>query len=195
MPPNALPTDYPLSLRCHPATPAPLVRTLEACVAFQPDGSLLLTYRLRGEIARLRIPGPQDAERTDGLWQHSCFEAFVGRQGDPAYREFNFSPSGQWAAYAFSDERLRDAANDPNDAPQITVHRFADRIELAAIICAAALPPGTAVLQIGLAAVVEATETVDGGHSYWALTHPADRPDFHRRAAFALELADPRQTV
>lgn len=195
MPPNALPTDYPLPLHCHPATPAPLVQTLEARVAFGTDGKLLLTYRLCGDIARLRIPDPQDAERTDCLWQHSCFEAFVGRQGDPAYREFNFSPSGQWAAYAFSDERQRDAASDPQDAPQIAVRRFADRIELEAIIDAAALPPGAGVLQIGLTAVVEAADAVDGSHSYWALTHPAERPDFHRRAAFALELADPRQPV
>lgn len=192
MPPNALPTDYPLPLRCHPATPAPLVRTLEARVAFRRDGSLLLAYRLWGDIARLRIPEPCDPERRDQLWEHSCFEAFIGRKGDPAYREFNFSPSGQWAAYAFSDYRQPAAVLASISVPQITTRRFAGRLELEALVAPDALPAGT-TLQIGLSAVIEAADIVDGSHSYWALSHPAQRPDFHQRAAFTLELN--RQTA
>jgi hypothetical protein len=42
--------------------------------------------------------------------------------------------------------------------------------------------------QVGLSAVVEAADTIDGGRSYWALHHPAPHPDFHQRAAFALVL-------
>jgi len=37
-----------------------------------------------------------------------------------------------------------------------------------------------------LSAVIEAT---DGSLSYWALEHPADKPDFHHPDSFALELA------
>jgi hypothetical protein len=40
-------------------------------------------------------------------------------------------------------------------------------------------------LRLGLAAVIERT---DGGHSYWALTHPGDRPDFHDPAGFVLQI-------
>jgi len=59
------------------------------------------------------------------------------------------------------------------------------------LIAAAALPAkaAAATLQVGLAAVVEATDVVDGSHSYWALHHPASLPDFHHRDGFRLELA------
>lgn len=184
------PNDYPLTLLCHPATPAPVVRTIEARATIQPDGTLSIAYRLWGDMARLLIPEPHTPERTDSLWEHSCFEAFVGVAGETAYREFNFSPSGQWAAYAFSDYRQRDEITAAIDAPLITTQRYAGRLELEAQIAADTLPPG-AVYQIGLSAVVEAADTVDGSHSYWALSHRTQRPDFHQRAAFILELAAP----
>lgn len=182
--------DYPLTLICHPATPAPVVRGIDAQVSIAPDGSLRLAYRVWGDMARLLIPEPQSPERTDSLWEHSCFEAFVGVAGETTYREFNFSPSGQWAAYAFSDYRQPDASLLMIDAPQITTRRFAGRLELEVLIPANALPVGT-TLQIALSAVVEAADVVDGSHSYWALHHAAERPDFHQRAAFTLELAAP----
>ena len=41
-------------------------------------------------------------------------------------------------------------------------------------------------LQLGLAAVIE---TADGERAYFALRHPAERPDFHHRGGFALQLS------
>ena len=188
------PNDYPLTLLCHPATAAPVVRNIEARATIQPDGTLSIAYRLWGDMARLLIPEPHPPERTDSLWEHSCFEAFVGVAGETAYREFNFSPSGQWAAYAFSDYRQPDDSLAPISAPSITTRRFAGRLEIDVIVARDALPTGT-TLQIGLSAVVEAADIVDGSHSYWALSHRAQRPDFHQRAAFILELAAPRDTA
>jgi hypothetical protein len=46
------------------------------------------------------------------------------------------------------------------------------------------LGPGT---RIGLAAVLE---TMDGDLGYWALSHPADHPDFHRRESFVFQLQE-----
>ena len=97
--------DYPLTLRCHPATPTPVVRTIEAQATILADGRLRIAYRLWGDMVRLRIPTTLSSDRTDMLWEHTCFEAFIAAEGETAYREFNFSPSGQWAAYAFSDDR------------------------------------------------------------------------------------------
>lgn len=185
-----MPTDdYPLTLLCHPATPAPMVRLIEARASIQPDGSLVLHYRLWGDIARLRLPELPSPERSDSLWQHSCFEAFIGAAGDTAYREFNFSPSGQWAAYAFTDYRQRDESFVARQAPQICTRRFAGRLEMDVTLPPEVLPPATKALQLALAAVVEADDIADGRHSYWALRHPAARPDFHHRDAFTLELA------
>lgn len=43
-------------------------------------------------------------------------------------------------------------------------------------------------LQIGLSAVIE---EMDGTKSYWALAHPAGKPDFHHPDCFTLELPPP----
>lgn len=187
--------DYPLTLRCHPATPAPVVRSLEARAIFQPDGALRFGFRLWGDMARLRVPQTSSSQRADPLWEHTCFEAFVGERDKASYREFNFSPSGQWAAYAFSDYRQPDAALPLPDAPQIVTRLFAGRLEVYAEIAPASLPRTTGTLLIGLSAVVEAADAVDGSHSYWALLHPAVRPDFHHRAAFTLELTTPHTLI
>ncbi len=140
-------------------------------------------------MARRLVPQEQARERKDLLWEHTCFEAFVGVPGEATYREFNFSPSGQWAAYAFSDYRQRDENFELADAPQITTRLFAGRLEVDVALPASALPSGTLALQIALSAVVEAADTVDGSHSYWALHHPGPRPDFHHRSGFTLECA------
>ncbi len=183
--------DYPLTLICHPTTIAPMVRLIEAQASIQPDCSLFLRYRLRGDIARLRLPQTPSPERQDILWQHTCFEAFIGaggNSGDASYREFNFSPSGQWAAYAFTAYRQRDESFVAPLAPQIVTRLFAGRLEMDVTLPPPSLP-SAGRLQLALAAVVEADDIGDGRHSYWALRHTAERPDFHRRDAFTLELA------
>ena len=187
-----MPNDnYPITLLCHPATPAPVVRAVEAQASFLADGSLAIAYRLWGDIARLLIPQPQPSAPKDFLWEHTCFEAFIGVRGNASYREFNFSPSGQWAAYGFFDYRKRDEAFVCKTAPVISSKQFAGRFELEAIIAPGVLPHGSGPLEIGLAAVAESSDTVDGRHSYWALKHPAERPDFHHRDAFSLILNHP----
>jgi hypothetical protein len=190
------PTEFALNLLRHPATPAPVVRSIEVHAARTVGGGLAFAYCLRGDMARLLIPASRRKPGcADGLWEHSCFEAFVGILGEAAYHEFNFSPSGQWAAYAFSGYRQRDEALRLLVPPQITARLSVGRLELVAEISAGVLPPmaGSATLQVGLAAVVEAVDTIDGSHSYWALRHPAALPDFHHRASFAIELAPPRE--
>jgi len=184
-------SESALNLLCHPATPAPVVRTIEAQVSWQSDGSLRIAFCLWGDMARILVPPLQSPERTDSLWEHTCFEAFVGLPGEDTYREFNFSPSGQWAAYAFSDYRQRVEGFTLGNAPHITTQRFAGRLELQAILAPETLPHAASGLEVGLSAVIEAADTVDGSHSYWALRHPLVRPDFHHRAAFVLSLTQP----
>ncbi|MDB5802613.1 MAG: hypothetical protein JWL63_3552 [Rhodocyclales bacterium] len=150
------------------------------------DGLLQLRFELKGAANGLRIPAPTHADFADELWRHTCFEAFVGTSESSAYREFNFSPSGQWAAYAFTDYRQRDATWRPVQAPLTTLRSAADGFTLEASIPAALLPTRSANLHIGLTAVIEAN---DDALSYWALTHRSDQPDFHQRASFTLRLA------
>ena len=74
-------------------------------------------------------------------------------------------------------------------APRIDVRVSAGRLELVAVIARAELPTGDTPLQIGLSAVVESADTVDGERSYWALRHATGAPDFHRRDGFIVELS------
>ena len=103
----------------------------------------------------------------------------------PAYREFNFSPSGAWQAYGFHAYRQGGELEDAT-APRIERATEAE-LDLRVFLPARNLPSGPR-LRLGLSAVIEA---VDGSLSYWALRHPPGRPDFHHSDCFALELARP----
>lgn len=189
-----------LALPCHPLTPDAFA--VEAGVARTADGGLHFSFRLAGDLGRLRLPpaapagaSPVAPARRDGLWRHTCCEAFVAAPGTAAYREFNFAPSGDWAAYAFAGYRQPAAGElalppEPGAAPPpaISVDRDGDGLCLHAVLPAAWLPDAARGLAIGLSAVLEAC---DGTLSYRALRHAAPRPDFHRRDSFALFLPAP----
>ena len=173
-------------LTCHPETPSQWVRTVQARLSEADDRGLAITYSLEGELSRLCLPAQRAPSRVDGLWQHTCFEAFIAVKGAPAYREFNFSPSGEWAAYAFED--YRDGAPlTPDSKPEIKVGIAGNRLQLDVVIdrrCLAAMSSETRLL-FGLSAVIEED---DGVLSYWAIRHPSSRPDFHHPDSFVLEL-------
>ena len=90
-------TRHTVALQCHPAIRAQSVRGIQVQVGWEQGGALALTFSLTGDVVRLRIPTPQPSRRADGLWQHTCFEAFIRHEGKPGYYEFNFAPSGAWA--------------------------------------------------------------------------------------------------
>ena len=166
-------------LICHPATPAQAVRRLEVCVQRAAGGTLKIRYTVHGRIADLKVPAPLAGERRrEELWRHTCFEAFISAAG-AAYHEFNFAPSGAWAAYAFRDYRQGMQPLAAAEAPGIDVQRTA-----AALMLEATLRPSIEPARLALAAVLEEN---DGRLSYWALTHPADRPDFHHPGSFQPE--------
>ncbi len=183
-----MPTSTRLALSCHPATPGPFAHAPEVEVEHRDNGTLSLVYRLAAPLADLALPAPQPAGPADGLWQHTCFEAFIAVEGRNAYREFNFSPSGQWAVYDFSDTRQRADLPPPLELPAIALRQSAAGLELAATLPTALLPaaPAGSYCRLGLSAVLE---TAAGGKSYWALLHPGPQPDFHRREAFLLTLS------
>ncbi len=174
----------------HPATPMPQVSSLAVVLAASGDGGLTAEFDCRCAAGALRLPQARPAAAADELWRHTCCELFAGVAGDAAYREYNCSPSGQWAMYGFSAYRLRDACalNPAPPAPRITFAANAQGWALQARLDARSLPGAAAArIAIGVAVVLEAA---DGMLSYWALRHAAAQPDFHRRETFVLRLSD-----
>ena len=173
-------------LICHPDTVCSATGLLSVGFESLPEGHLKLRYELTGELTQLRIPAPQTPQMTDGLWEHTCFEAFIAVAGEAGYHEFNFSPSGQWAAYAFSDYRVRSTWTT-SQPPSISLVNTDEHVLLEAVIAAADLPENLTgkPFQLNLTAVLEAN---DDSRSYWALHHPNAQPDFHHRAGFILSL-------
>ena len=183
---NSAACPVTLSLACHPETPSRAIESIEAVVGTAPGDILTLSFALEGDISGLVIPEPRSPRRVEGLWRHTCLEGFAKAEGGPGYREFNFSPSGEWAVYTFRDYR---EGGEPGVElrPGIAVRRTGRRLELEAEICQDLLPAGRP-LWLGISAVLE---DADGVLSYWALRHPANKPDFHHTEAFALQLELP----
>lgn len=180
-----------LALQAHPAAPGPGGLSIRAGVQIV-DGAAepgwWLHYLVEGLVGTLAVPVPQTPGPADGLWRHTCFEAFVQDGDGPGYHEFNFSPSSRWAVYRFAAERQR-CAHDapPATGPIVEVHRAEDALRLRVWMPRDLLP--VAPTRIGLTAVIE---TRDARLSYWALRHPhANRPDFHHPAGRRLALTGP----
>jgi hypothetical protein len=159
----------------------------------EEPGTLVFRYSLNADMSRIRVPGVGGwagaGVRTDGLWKHTCFEAFVATAAAsaPGYHEFNFSPSLDWAVYRFSAYREGMLAVEIG-APRISLRRSDDELELQSAVRLADLADlrDARGLQIALAAVIE---DENGRLSYWGLRHPPGKPDFHHSHGFALEVS------
>jgi hypothetical protein len=184
------PSLHTAVLKCHPETYSEATHGIQAHVCWRGAGELAITYVLTGDIRRLRIPSLRPARSADRLWEHTCFEAFVGLAGKSEYCEFNFSPSGEWAVYAFRRYRESAPLVGKDWAPETTVRSDENSLELDAIVCPDYLPliQPRASLRLALSAVIEENS---GMLSYWALEHPAGSPDFHHPDSFALEIEMP----
>ncbi len=172
-------------LKIHPYSQIGAGVQIEATVTRGRSRSLVLSYVVTGALSELLIPEPTEPTRADELWRHTCFEAFVRASG-PEYYEFNFAPTTQWAAYRFNGYR-----NDRSWAaipPPVTKVRSAfNRYSLQTTLSLESLyRPDQALWHFGLSAVIEDRS---GRMSYWALAHPAGKPDFHRPESFVYEFS------
>jgi hypothetical protein len=171
----------------HPDTPPASIEAVEVEIVMTGRDDARFHFAVRGRD--LLLPDRASPERADGLWETTCFELFLRPAASRAYFEFNFSPSGRWAAYAFDSHREGRRAmalavapfidRDPPIEPEVggPLHVIEGGVDLSDL-------PGEA-LRMGLCAVIEETS---GRKSYWALAHPPGPPDFHHEDGFTLEL-------
>ena len=175
------------SLTLHSDSTSSAATNIEVDVARSRADDLLLSYILTGRLRDVLMPPVTASKRGHELWRHTCFEAFIRAAAGSVYYEFNFAPSTQWAAYRFGSYRSGMSVVTDIGAPDIEVQSNPDRYELQARIVLDRLPelPRHAVWRLGLSAVIE---EADHRISYWALTHPPGKPDFHHADCFVHEL-------
>lgn len=170
-------------LQCHPLTEKGFVDAIAVHVDRAEGGRLQIKYTLHGLVDGIDFPEVAQPKRTDELWKDTCFELFCGRADDHSYVEFNFAPSGQWAAYAFTGYRegMTELACAP---PQIKCTAGAGIFEMTVTMD---LPESLRTVDVmaGLSAVIA---DKDGRTAYWALAHPPGKADFHHKDCFALQL-------
>jgi len=142
------------ALQSHPANAAPpgLRGEVQRLAPDDPLRPLRLRFELHGDLAGVRLPAPLEPgapRRADGLWKHTCFEAFVAAPPAPgspaqtagaiegsdsvAYVEFNLAPSGAWAIYRFDGYRAGMRAEPAGIEPRIVAvcHPGTLRVEVA----------------------------------------------------------------
>ena len=174
----------------HPGSMLTPISSIDVETSRAPGSFLRSIYRVSGDVSGLRMPPIVSQTRADDLWRHTCFEIFLrGGSGD-VYYEFNLSPSTQWAAYRFSGYRQNMMPAATTSLPTIEISSQAGGFELRASLDLSGLTELGADVPwyAGLAAVMEDTS---GQTSYWSLTHPAGRPDFHHADCFSLALPAP----
>lgn len=169
------------SLEWHPAFMPGTVDSVSVRWGRVGNGRVMLRWRVNGAQG-LVIPPRRTPARVDDLWKTTCFELFLSL-GDGRYREFNFSPSGEWAAWDFSGYRNRIGEYKPVAVPAITADSGQRVFTTTVFIDVAELAGATAA---GLTAVLLEK---DKRLSYWATRHPDLKPDFHNPACFVVPVA------
>ena len=170
-----------LPLHAHAATPTLAVRSMHLALGRDAADNWRFDLEVNADLTRLLVPAATSPGFSDGLWRHTCFELFAAdEQG--RYREFNFSPSSRFAIYDFGHYRSGMSAVVPPAEPFIDprVEGLLVRVFMPGGLLVVA---GGPVLALGAAAVIEER---GGALSYWALSHPGKKPDFHHRDGFVV---------
>lgn len=126
-------------------------------------------------------PNLQHVERQDFLWEHTCFELFLGIQQQDEYREIHLVPSGAWQAYAFEEYRYPETI-PPTEAQDIhliqlqrTKYGLNAVLELKYWLQSQQL--NFSHLMMGMTAVLETASKMH----YFALQHSGKQADFHNK--------------
>ena len=169
----------------HPATPPAdpfrLWATVDYAGSFGAVATCNIWFGIAAPLQRFHVPDSDQPDRRGELWKTTCFEAFVQREGEGAYREYNFAPSGDWAAYDFTGRREGMTEAHLANPPYV---RLEDNLTWWGFGATFTVEAGRR-WALGLSAVIE---EAGGTKSYWALAHGSETPDFHDPACFTARL-------
>jgi hypothetical protein len=148
------------------------------------SNSLTVEYLVSGEVDRLFFSGAGETPtRRHRLWEATCLELFVAPQDSPHYWEFNFTPAGHWNVYSFQSYREGMREEKAYHSFPFTAHREEERLVIELMLDLQPLVRQEQALEVAISAV---SKEAGAEPIYWALTHRAPMPDFHRRDSFIL---------
>jgi hypothetical protein len=150
------------------------------------ENILSIEYHLHGDISTLIIPpAVPNPTRKSLLWEHTCFEFFLGVPGMAEYWEFNLSPAGDWNIYHLDNYR-----QGLQEEVAFTSLPFQLALQPSSLVLKLELDLGHIIepdqnLQVSVTSVIEPRI---GEISYWAVTHSGETADFHLRDSFSIEV-------
>lgn len=119
--------------------------------------------------------------RQDYLWEQTCFEIFIGVEGEDYYREVNLSPSQAWQAYQFEEYRYPEdippqpATDIELDYLKRTHYGLSVSLDLTEFMLTHKVKSEN--LLIGLAAIFK----LENANQHYAIQHSSPHADFHNK--------------
>ena len=139
--------------------------------------------------------GESRGGRLMGLWQHTCFEAFIEPVDSPAfvskdlegsvlYYELNLSTFKGWNLFGFNQPRLPQPPTELREAQLVSYDlQHGESGGVLKVVVQVAGAQWNKV-KISLCSVLVSKSR---GTSYWSFKHAGERPDFHRFDSFIIE--------
>lgn len=176
-----------LSLKTYPNTNDLSDIRLQADLNLISADSFELNFKwvdLKNEIVFNQV---QAAKRQMGLWQHTCFEAFIKPIQDFSttnYYEVNFSDSGAWNLFHFTNYREPQPPQELSKADLVCIDVQKNANGGLAKAIFKIKDANFQQVKISLCAVV-VTKTL--GTTYWSFKHADSKPNFHHFESFIIE--------
>jgi hypothetical protein len=149
------------------------------------ENRLFVRYDIRGDVGSIHLPAFSSPARKDDLWRATCFEFFVALPSCPEYWEFNMSPSSEWNVYHMDAYRQVNMQEETRICQLPFTFQKGNEISLDISIDLNLILQADPRVQLGITAIIQ---TKDGSETYWALSHPGTKADFHLRESFILEM-------
>lgn len=147
---------------------------------------LQIHYFLAGDLSAIAFSSlSATPTRQHNLWENTCFEFFLGIRNSTKYWEFNLSPGGDWNVYRFTDYRQGMEEETAITSLPFDVSRRSPSGQLDLEFDLNSITLAEQDLDIGITTVIK---TKNNQVTYWALSHPGMKADFHQRDSFIKKL-------